>query len=113
MMFRRALFVAVLLRAATAIKIVEDGDRDGPETHNIGEIGAVMRKIMEANAKATQHQSNAAPVDTPAPAPITQSSAPAPIMEASPSIDTPAPADTPITEDRTMNRPTPAPATPS
>ncbi|CAK0872636.1 unnamed protein product [Prorocentrum cordatum] len=54
----RALAVAALLRATAAIKIVEDGDRDGPEVIT-GETAAVWRKIMEASANAMQYQRNA------------------------------------------------------
>ncbi|CAK0854592.1 unnamed protein product, partial [Prorocentrum cordatum] len=54
----RVLAVAVLLRATAAIKIVEDGDRDGPEQIS-GESAAVWRKIMEASANVMQHQRHA------------------------------------------------------
>ncbi|CAK0818794.1 unnamed protein product [Prorocentrum cordatum] len=49
----RAVVVTVLLRAAAAVHIVEDGVRDGPEVVG-GEISDVFRKIMEANTNAVQ-----------------------------------------------------------
>ncbi|CAK0846607.1 unnamed protein product [Prorocentrum cordatum] len=54
----RVLAVAVLLQPISAIKIVEDGDRDGPEEIS-GESEAVWRKIMEASANVMQHQRHA------------------------------------------------------